>query len=129
MIWESEHWLRIKDTFFPKSLIGQLSGSAGSATIMITRTIDNKEYTLHQMGHLKRNQEEKIIASVLLLTRILNEKGYDNPNGILWLPRLSDKMVNEMLTNYLANHSVEDLIHTTDLMEMYALIIYKEKFK
>lgn len=119
MIWESEHWLRIKDAFFPKSMICRLAGSVGANTIMTVLTIDNKEYALYQMGHLERNQEEKIIASVLPLTKILSKKGYDNPNGILWLPRFSDRMVNEMLKNYLSNHSVEDLINTTDLMEMY----------
>lgn len=119
MIWESEHWLRIKDAFFPKSMICRLAGSVGANTIMTVLTIDNKEYALYQMGHLERNQEEKIIASVLPLTKILSEKGYDNPNGVLWLPRFSDRMVNEMFKNYLSNHSVEDLINTTDLMEMY----------
>lgn len=118
-IWESEHWLRIKDAFFPKSMICRLAGSVGANTIMTVLTIDNKEYALYQMGHLERNQEEKIIASVLPLIKILSEKGYDNPNGILWLPRFSDRMVNEMFKNYLSNHSVEDLIYTTDIMEMY----------
>ena len=118
-IWESEHWIKIQHIFLPKSLICRIGGSVASNTIMTISTLDNKEYTLYHMGHLKRQQEEEMIGSTLPLVRLLNEKGYDGQKAILRLPSVTDKFLDEMLKNYLSNHSVEDLINTTDIMEMY----------
>ncbi len=118
-IWVSEHWLKIQNIFLPKSLICQLSGSVTSATIMMIRTIDNKEYVLYHMGHLKRQQEEEMIGSTLPLVSLLDEKGYDGQKVITRLSCVPKPYLEEMLKLYLSNHSVEDLINTTDLMEMY----------
>ena len=119
MIWESEHWLRIKNAFFPKSLIYGLGGSVAANTIMTVRTLDRKEYTLYHVGHLERRQEEELIANTLPLVKFLNEKGYDGLTEMKCSPCLSDKLLDEMFKNYLSNHSVEDLVTTTDIMEMY----------
>ena len=119
MIWESEHWLRIKDAFFPKSLISGLGGSVAANTIMTVKTLDRKEYTLYHVGHLERRQEEELIGSTLPLVKLLNEMGYDGLIEMKCSPCLSDEKLDEMFKNYLSNHSVEDLINTTDIMEMY----------
>ena len=119
MIWESEHWLRIKNVFFPKSLICGLGGSVAANTIMTVRTLDRKEYTIQHVGHLERRKEEELIANTLPLVKFLNEKGYDGLTEMKCSPCLSDKLLDEMFKNYLSNHSVEDLVTTTDIMEMY----------
>ena len=119
MIWESEHWLRIKDAFFPKSFISGLGGSVAANTIMTVKTLDRKEYTLYHVGYLERRQEEELIGGTLPLVKLLNEMGYDGLIEMKCSPCLSDEKLDEMFKNYLSDHTVADLINTTDLMEMY----------
>ena len=118
-IWESEHWLRIKNEFFPRSMICRLGGSVASGSIMTVTTIDKKVYTLHHMGHLERSKEEKIIGDTLPLVELLNGRGYDGQSALERQPCVSEEYLSEMMTKYLENHSVEDMVLRTDIMEMY----------
>lgn len=119
VIWESEHWLRIGGIFFPKNMICRLGGSVASGSIMTVTTIDRKVYTLHHMGHIERTKEEKIIGDTLPLVKLLNERGYDGQGALERQPCVSEEYISEMMTKYLENHSVGDMLLRTDIMEMY----------
>ena len=45
--------------------------------------------------------------------------GYDGVIEMKCSPCLSDEKLDEMFKNYLSDHTVADLINTTDFMEMY----------